>query len=58
LFFEPGEHKGTGAMPVLDRAHVAALSWRDPERKVATTAAFRVSFHPLHVFHVIGQVAP
>jgi FMN phosphatase YigB (HAD superfamily) len=28
------------------------------ERKVAATAGFRVSFHPLHVFHVIAQIPP
>jgi FMN phosphatase YigB (HAD superfamily) len=28
------------------------------ERRVASTAGFHVSFHPLHVFHVIGQLNP
>jgi FMN phosphatase YigB (HAD superfamily) len=29
----------------------------DDERRVAALAKFRTSFHPLHVFHVIGQMA-
>ena len=45
------------------RADVAAnrciyVGEDEGERKVASTAGFRVSFHPLHVFHVLGQVTP
>jgi FMN phosphatase YigB (HAD superfamily) len=29
----------------------------DAERKIAASAGFQTSYHPLHVFHVIDQVA-
>jgi FMN phosphatase YigB (HAD superfamily) len=45
------------------RAGVAAnrciyISESERERNVAASAGFRVSFHPLHAFHVVGQIQP
>jgi len=45
------------------RAGVAAgrcvyVSESDPERNVAAKAGLRVSFHPLHAFHVLATLTP
>jgi FMN phosphatase YigB (HAD superfamily) len=45
------------------RAGVAAdrcvyVSESEKERTVASAAGLRVSFHPLHVFHVVDQITP
>lgn len=71
-FFDPGllvfssvEHVDKTSKEIFERAVHRAnvtpdrcvyISESDAERKVATSAGLRVSFHPLHVFHVLRQM--
>jgi FMN phosphatase YigB (HAD superfamily) len=67
LVFSSVEGVDKSTRAIFDRARVRAgvaasrcvyVGEDERERKVASAAGFRVSFHPLHAFHVVGQIMP
>lgn len=67
LVFSGEEGVDKSSREIFDRAREKAgvpagrcvfVGESEPERKVARTAGFEVSFHPLHAFHVIGRMMP